>query len=41
MYKMNRNALTKKQIKKMSVDEYIEYLLKISPSLSAGMEEFE
>jgi len=28
MYKMNRNALTKKQIKKMSVKQYMEYLFK-------------
>ena len=28
MYKMNRNALTKKQIKKMSVNQYMEYILK-------------
>jgi len=26
--RMNRNALTKKQIKKMSVDEYIDYLFR-------------
>ena len=28
MYKMNRNTLSKKQIKKLSVKQYMEYILK-------------